>query len=315
MASSGKRPPESVTSRTPLSPRAPEVPVSTTTTRRPAEEPDHLDVQAGGELNDSFDASVAEGAARLNRTMPNLLATGFMAGLDVGFGVLALLFVEHETGSTVLGGLAFTIGFLALSLGRSELFTENFLVPVTTVITRKGTLRQLGRLWSGTYVTNLAGGWLVAAMVVIAYPDLHGVAVERGEEIMARALTAESFMLAVFAGAALTLMSWMERNAASEGGRLLSVVAFGFLLGATHMNHVVVISIKMVAALQVGGTPYGYSDWLQLSTFSVIGNMVGGLGLVTMLRMVQVGGVHIERRRRSPLTVRTDGGRRRIRGS
>lgn len=266
-------------------------------------------------MHDSFDRSVEEGAQRLNRTLPNLLATGLMAGLDVGFGVLAMLFVEHETGSPVLGGLAFTIGFLALALGRSELFTENFLVPVTTVITRKGTVGQLGRLWSGTYITNLAGGWLVAALVVVAYPDLHSIAVERGESIMARALSAESFMLAVLAGAAITLMTWMERNAESEGGRLLAVVAFGFLLGATHMNHVVVISIKMFAALQVGGTPYGYADWLQLSSYAVVGNMVGGLGLVTVLRLVQVGGRHIERRRRTTLTVRTEEGRRRIRGA
>ena len=85
------------------------------------------------ELLDSFDASVEEGIKRLSRSGTNLAATGLMAGLDVGFGVLALLYVQWETGSELLGGLAFTIGFFALHLGRSELFTENFLVPVATV--------------------------------------------------------------------------------------------------------------------------------------------------------------------------------------
>ena len=273
-----------------------------------------LQVDAEADVLNSFDAAVTEGAQRLNRGLPNLLATGLMAGLDVGFGVLALLFVEHETGSPVLGGLAFTIGFLALALGRSELFTENVLVPVTTVITRKGTVGQLTRLWTGTYTTNLIGGWLVAVLVVLGYPDLHEIAVVRGEEIMARALSVESFVLAVLAGAAITLMTWMERNADTEGGRLVAVMAFGFLLGGTHMNHVIVISIKMFAALHVGGTPFDYWDWLELSTFALVGNMVGGLGLVTVLRMVQVGGSHIERRRRTSLSLRTRDGRRRIRG-
>ena len=274
---------------------------------------ERLHAEESGELNASFDRSVEEGAGRLNRPIGNLLATGFMAGLDVGFGVLALLFVEHETGSPVLGGLAFTIGFIAIHLGRSELFTENFLVPVTTVITRKASIRQLGRLWAGTYTTNLAGGWLIAAMVMIAYPDLHPIAMERGESIMSRALSLESFMLAVLAGAAITLMTWMVRNAETEGGRLVSVIAFGFILGSTHMNHVVVISIKMFAALQVGGTGYGYWDWLQLSSYAVLGNMLGGLGLVTLLRLVQVGRPHIERRRRTAMTIKGPDYRRRIR--
>jgi formate/nitrite transporter FocA (FNT family) len=252
------------------------------------------------ELLDSFDESVEEGAKRLNRSSSNLAATGLMAGLDVGFGVLALMFVQHQTGSELLGGLAFTIGFFALFLGRSELFTENFLVPVTTVITRRGSLRQLLRLWSGTYVANLIGGFVVAALLVGAYPELHGTAVVLGDKIAGRGIGVESFMLAVLAGAAITLMTWMIRNATTEGGKLVAVGTFGFLLGATHMNHVVVISIKMFAGLQVGGTDYGYADWLQLSSFAVLGNMVGGLGLVTVLRLVQIGRPHIEDRRRRP---------------
>ncbi|MEO2109135.1 MAG: formate/nitrite transporter family protein, partial [Actinomycetota bacterium] len=177
----------------------------------------------------------------------------------------------------------------------------------------KASIRQLGRLWAGTYTTNLAGGWLIAAMVMIAYPDLHPIAMERGEAIMGRALSLESFMLAVLAGAAITLMTWMVRNAETEGGRLVSVIAFGFILGSTHMNHVVVISIKMFAALQVGGTGYGYWDWLQLSSYAVLGNMLGGLGLVTLLRLVQVGRPHIERRRRTAMTIKGSDYRRRIR--
>lgn len=251
------------------------------------------------ELLDSFDAAVEEGRKRLNRSTGNLAATGLMAGLDVGFGVLALMFVQDQTGSEILGGLAFTVGFFALFLGRSELFTENFLVPVTTVVAGKGRLRRLLRLWSGTYVMNLLGGFIVALLLVGAYPDLDEIAVSLGDKITDRGISVESFMLAVLAGGAITLMTWMVRNASSEGGQLVAVASFGFLLGATHMNHVVVISIKMFAGLQVGGTSYGYLDWLALSSFSVLGNMVGGLGLVTVLRLVQIGRPHIENRRRA----------------
>ncbi len=57
-----------------------------------------------------------------------------------------------------MGALAFSIGFIALTLGNSELFTENFLVPVGTLMAGRSSVTQLIRLWSVTLVLNLAGG-------------------------------------------------------------------------------------------------------------------------------------------------------------
>jgi formate-nitrite transporter family protein len=39
--------------------------------------------------------------------------------------------------------------------------------------------------------------------------------------------------------------------------------------------------------LQVGA-PFGYADWLGLLAFAVLGNMIGGLALVTLMRLLQV---------------------------
>ncbi len=267
------------------------------------------------ELLDSFDASVREGSYRLSRSKWNLASTGLMAGFDVGFGVLALLFVHDRTGSELLGGLAFTIGFFALHLGRSELFTENFLVPVATVVTGGASARQLLRLWVGTYVTNLIGGFIVAAMLVSAYPALHVRATETAGKIFDRGFSFESFVLAVFAGAAITLMTWMIRNSRSEFGALVAVGAFGFLLGATHMNHVVVISIKMFAGLLIGDVGFSALDWALFSSFVVLGNLVGGLGFVTVVRFMQIGPSeirqHADRQRPRNRLWLGEGGRRR----
>jgi len=51
-----------------------------------------------------------------------VLVTGFVGGTEVAIGVLALLVVLHDTGSHLLAGIAFSTGFIALLLGRSELF-------------------------------------------------------------------------------------------------------------------------------------------------------------------------------------------------
>src|SRR6195952_4691743 len=97
------------------------------------------------EVEEAFDRLVNEGTDRLRRPLLPLLATGFLGGVDVGVGVIAYLVVRNETGSALLGALAFTVGFVALLMARSELFTENFLVPVMAVIAREGTVVQLLR--------------------------------------------------------------------------------------------------------------------------------------------------------------------------
>ena len=43
-------------------------------------------------------------------------------------------------------------------MARWELFTENFLVPVTAVVAKAGSVLDLLRLWVVTLVANLAAG-------------------------------------------------------------------------------------------------------------------------------------------------------------
>lgn len=122
------------------------------------------------ESEQTLERLLDEGEQRLGRSWPGLLATGFLGGLDVGIGVLALLLVEVLTHNILLAGLAFSIGLIVLTLARSELFTENFLVPVAAVVAKRGSLLSLVRLWVVTTVMNLAGGWLVTAIVIAGFP-------------------------------------------------------------------------------------------------------------------------------------------------
>src|SRR3954469_4241143 len=124
------------------------------------------------EVEDTLQRTVEEGKRRLTRGWAPLLATGLVGGIDVGTGVLALLVVEAETGNTLLAGLAFSIGFIALTMARSELFTEDFLVPVGTVIARQAPLLSLLRLWAGTAGANLVGGWAFTLLIVTGFPEV-----------------------------------------------------------------------------------------------------------------------------------------------
>lgn len=239
------------------------------------------------EVEDAFDRLVEEGEDRLRRPLLPLLSVGLLGGIDVGTGLLAYLVVKHETGSGLLAGLAFSVGFVALLLARSELFTENFLVPVTAVVARRGTLAQLARLWGTTLLTNLLAGWVITWIIMTALPDLASTAVESARHFVDLGVGRESFALAVLAGAVITLMTRMQHATEAVGVKLVPAVLFGALLAGTQLLHSVLDSLLMFAALHVGA-PFGYADWARTAAWAVLGNVVGGLVLVTAVRLLRV---------------------------
>ena len=238
------------------------------------------------QVEDSLDRIVEQGRPRLHRTWSELLATGTVAGMEVALGVLALLAVEHATGSPLLAGLAFSIGFIALLLGHSELFTEGFLVPVTVVAAREASWWQLIRFWIGTLVGNLIGGYALAWLIVLAFPDLHATAVRLGGHYATAGLSAETFALAVLAGSAITLLTRMRTGTENDVARIVACVAAAVLIAGLGMFHSVLDSLLIFIGIHAGA-PYGYADWAVWFSWTLVGNLVGGIGLTTLLRLVR----------------------------
>ncbi len=248
------------------------------------------DVGGRGEpqIEDAFDRLVDEGRDRLGRPLLPLVTTAFVGGIDVGVGVLAYLVVKAETHSGLLAALAFTVGFVALLLARSELFTENFLVPVTAVVARDGTVAQLLRLWVVSLAANLAGGFLMAALIVGALPDVRATAVETGAHYAGLGVSPESFLLAVLAGLVITLLTRMQHASDSLGLQVVPAVLMSFVLVGAQLFHCVLDSILIVAGILTGEARYGWLDWLGALGWSALGNLVGGIVLVTAVRLLRV---------------------------
>ncbi len=246
------------------------------------------------QVEEAFERGVAEGAHRLDRSLPSLVATGIVGALDLGVGVFAMLIVRNETHNKLLPALAFSLGFIALTLAGSELFTENFLIPITAVITirRHGPL-SLVRLWIGTLVANVIAGFGFMFVVLTAYPGLKGVAREVGRAYPGMGIGTTSLCSALLAGMVMTLMTWMERSTTSMTAKLVAASSVAFLLVAAPLDHAVVGSVEMSGAL-IAGAPFGYARAFATLGWAILWNGVGGIGLVTVLRLVQVGKEKIE---------------------
>jgi formate-nitrite transporter family protein len=250
------------------------------------------------EIHDAFDRLVSEGSTRLGRAWAPLLTTGLVGGIDVGTGVFAYLVVLEQTGSKLLAGLAFSVGFVALLLASGELFTENFLVPVTAVVAGRSSPAMLARLWLTTLAMNLIGCWAMAWLIVTARPDLKGVIQETGSHYAKLGVNVHSLALAVIAGLVITLMTRMQHATESLGVQLVPAILFGALLAGGQLFHSILDSQFMFAALH-GSASFGYADWFRALCWSVLGNVIGGVGLVTFLRLARVPGKIKEERARS----------------
>ena len=249
--------------------------------------------------SEAFDRAVEEGERRLDQTMIELLSTGFIAGFTIIFGIVALGIVEALVTEVshgiakIAGALAFGIGVVFLVAGRAELFSENFFDPVATIVQRRkpGMLTSLLRLWSVTFVLNLVGGGLLAWILSVkgALPEGATEALNRIAEEIATREALVSFVKAIAGGALVTLLSFLLQAVNSVGSRMTAAYIVGFLLALGPFDHVMVTSLHVLFGI-FAGAHVGFEDFVWSLLIVTAGNLVGGLGLVTLTHIAQAKG-------------------------
>ena len=230
----------------------------------------------------------------IRRPAAALLLSSFAAGLVIGFSSLAAAFaaqVASDQYEQAAAAAAYPLGFIFVIMARSELFTENTLVPVIPLLERRNleTLRLLARIWVLLLVGNLIGTVLFAATLgwtQLLQPDVAAELLE-----IARQATEGGFVktmyAAVFAGWLMALLAWLLASTTST----LSQMVFTWLctapISALHFRHSIVGSTEAFYRAVLGDASWGAMLW-GFVTPAVIGNTVGGVLLVALLNYGQV---------------------------
>ena len=255
---------------------------------------------SGRDPDQIWTQSVEEGERRMARSPLGLAATGAVGGVDVMLGVMALTVVSGALAVTlpeqiahIGGSLVFGIGFVFLVVGRSELFTENFLVPIAGLARGRTRPSRLALLWGVTMVANLAAIFVLVAIFTragLVPPETLEAAGKMADTFAQRDFVA-ALLSAIVAGTAMTLFTWMTHAVESDSARILIALLIGFVLAAPSLNHAIVGFGEMAFGL-LADTPEKatWTDLAQNFPVSVLGNLIGGLGFVTFFRILQVQG-------------------------
>jgi formate/nitrite transporter FocA (FNT family) len=248
---------------------------------------------------DIWDRGLDEGERRMKRAAIGQASSGLVAGFEV---MIALAVVFSLTGAVMtvtnaelahaIGALPFGIAFVFISIGRSELFTENFLVPVGAWLARRGSFANLARLWAVTLAFNLIGlailAWLLSLDGVLPPGALDAAGI-LSDKFLDRDFSS-ALASAVVAGVAITLYTWLILAVRSEAAGVVIALMIGYVLLLPVLNHAMVSSGEVFLALMAGTSEAGTWDVAWRLIVAIAGNTIGGVLFVTMTRLVQVAG-------------------------
>ena len=159
---------------------------------------------------------------------------------------------------------------------------------IALVLAERGHLWRTLRLWAVVFPANVLGALLFALLAVktgALRPEYVTAMANFGLEA-ARAPANHVFWSGVFGGWIIALVAWLVSGSHSITGSALLIWVFTFVVGLGHFAHCIATSGEILAAVLTGqSSAVGYFGWLLPAT---LGNVVGGVVLVTLLEYGQV---------------------------
>lgn len=236
---------------------------------------------------------INKGRHEIERERNGLLLSSFSAGLDIGFGplVMAVLLTLStgsfgDLGTEILLASAYSIGFIFVILGRSELFTEHTTLAILPVIDGQATIQQLGRLWSLVYIGNIIGGICFTVLAIILMPGLGVVSSEAFISIAEKLISHELqwlFVAGIFAGWLMGLLAWLLTAAKNTISRIAIIWIVTATIGIMHLPHSIAGNVEVLFGLLLS-SEIVLTDYLTFLILATCGNAIGGTIFVGLLK-------------------------------
>lgn len=232
------------------------------------------------------------GRRELARSNTTLAISGIVGGLTMGLTGLSISAVTAQLGYSAfarfIAFLLYPMGFMAVILGRGQLFTENTLYPVALVLAEKQHLWKTLRLWIIVLSANVLGAAIFATLASFTSalrPEFVSTLAMLGAETAARPM-ATIFWSGVVGGWIIASVAWLVSGSHSITGSVMIIWMLAFVVGLGGFAHCIAGSGEVLTAVFVGrAVPAAFPHWLFAA---VAGNICGGVGMVTLIEYGQV---------------------------
>ena len=240
-----------------------------------------------------LESMIEKGSHEIERSADGLFLSSLSAGLDIGFGPLLMgVILTLSAGSygdlttELLLASAYSVGFIFVILGRSELFTEHTTLAVMPVIDGKASLKKLGRLWGIVYAGNIIGGMVFTGLAVILMSGL-GVIEPAAFTTIAEKLVSHQlhwlFVAGVFAGWLMGLLAWLVTSAENTIGRVFMIWMVTATIGMLHLPHSIAGNVEVLFGLLTSSS-ITLADYMAFLSLSTLGNAFGGAIFVGIMK-------------------------------
>ncbi|WP_271783803.1 formate/nitrite transporter family protein [Aquimarina algiphila] len=236
---------------------------------------------------------VSEALVIYNKTNSSILLSSFSAGLEIGFSFLLICvmtaFFIDETNSAVvwkINALVYPVGFILVVLGKSMLFTEQTSLLTLPVLNKKSKIIDLFRLWGLVLTGNIFGGILISIVAIWIGPKLGIFDIKIVEKVSEHVLHSDLTVIlvsAILAGWLMGLLSWLLTSSDSTISRILVIYIITAVIGAMGLHHSIVGNIEVFSGLIVSKN-ITLIDYLSFQGIAIIGNAIGGVVFVALLK-------------------------------
>ncbi|WP_181408202.1 formate/nitrite transporter family protein [Pararhizobium mangrovi] len=236
-----------------------------------------------------------QGREELHRPSVSLWVAGVAAGVVMGFSVVAeSLLKSHlpdQSWAPLVEHLGYSLGFLIVIMARLQLFTENTItavLPICAYPTMQNFL-AVARLWTYVLLGNLIGTLMLAAFIRYSgalTPQDYTAFAEVSQKVLESSF-GHALVGGMISGFLIACLVWLTPTAQAAEFWMVLVITYVIALGG--FSHVVVGSAEAWFVVINGDAGFGHVFGGYVLA-ALIGNVLGGTGLFTLLAYTQVVG-------------------------
>ncbi len=234
-----------------------------------------------------------EGEEEMERPKRSLIWSGIAAGVMISMSVLgeAILrtYLPDTPSRYLIENLGYSLGFLAVIMGRMQLFTENTITTVLPVMVSRSfhTFGCMLRLWGIVLGANVVGAFAAASLFVFTTaisPEVMVAVMELSHHATGMGAN-QAFWRAIPAGVIVALIVWMLPQA--DSSKFFLILTFTWLIAAGDFTHIVAGSVEMAVLMLEGDL--GFDGAMRGFFLPVLtGNIIGGTVIFALMAWGQV---------------------------